>query len=69
VVAWADGFARDLRHGARRAGVRRGDPHDGSGLALGGGTLLLLLVGLAAGYLPARRLARVDPRMQALRRT
>jgi predicted permease len=45
------------------AGIHPYDP-----LALGGAALLLLVVGLSAGYLPARRAARLDP-AQALRRT
>jgi putative ABC transport system permease protein len=36
--------------------VTPGDP-----LAVGGAAALLTIVGLAAGYLPARRAARVDP--------
>jgi ABC-type antimicrobial peptide transport system permease subunit len=44
------------------AGIHPYDP-----LALGGAALLLLVVGLAAGYLPARRAARLDPAL-ALRR-
>jgi predicted permease len=45
------------------AGVSPFDP-----LAFGGGAALLLLVGLAAGYLPARRSANLDP-ARALRKT
>jgi predicted permease len=45
------------------AGIHPYDP-----LAVGGAVLVLLVVGLAAGYVPARRLGRLNP-MQALRRT
>jgi ABC-type antimicrobial peptide transport system permease subunit len=44
------------------AGVSPFDP-----IAFGGAAMLLLLVGLAAGYLPARRSANLDP-ARALRR-
>lgn len=44
------------------AGISPYDP-----AALGAGIALMVVVGLAAGYVPARRLGRVDP-MQALRR-
>ncbi len=44
------------------AGVSPFDP-----VAFGGGAMLLLLTGLVAGYVPARRSAKLDP-MRALRR-
>jgi ABC-type antimicrobial peptide transport system permease subunit len=51
-AAWASGqFVRSLLFGL--------EPTDA--LSIGGAALVMILVSLVAGYLPARRASRIDP--------